>query len=211
MTPSIAGSASIASIPVAGSTPSTCTFDVLTNSLSDKYSSIRQETSKAVCKEDHIGSWERCVESCLALLREASVILSNIENPTVLTQALETGQMKEYLISVEQVWGVCERIQTASQQATTSSRVEEMLTEASEMWKQITEQTGGNSKDTPQELDRKDESEGVEGEGKVCSVCLTEGGHKLSYGGHCYHPPCANLWLNCVDLILPTLTPVTLL
>lgn len=51
-------------------------------------------------------------------------------------------------------------------------------------------------------------------EGEVCGVCLSggdAGGGRLVYGGHCYHPPCANLWLNCVDLLLPSLTPVTLL
>ena len=48
-------------------------------------------------------------------------------------------------------------------------------------------------------------------EGEVCGVCLTGGGNRLTYSGHSYHPPCANLWLNCVDLLLPSLTPVTLL
>lgn len=58
--------------------------------------------------------------------------------------------------------------------------------------------------DTPEGDNHMEESE-------VCGVCLAGGGSKLTYGGHSYHPPCANLWLNCVDLLLPSLTPVTLL
>ena len=53
---------------------------------------------------------------------------------------------------------------------------------------------------------------------KACGVCLLdvdfamctgEGGRnvrKLSHGGHQYHAPCANFWVNCVDSTLPALT-----
>ena len=50
---------------------------------------------------------------------------------------------------------------------------------------------------------------------KACGVCLLNVDarprakdyevHKLTYGGRQYHSPCANFWVNCVDLMLPAL------
>lgn len=53
----------------------------------------------------------------------------------------------------------------------------------------------------------------------TCGVCLTnvefsnsrEKAHQLTYGGHLYHSTCANLWVNCVDCLLPGLPRISLL
>ncbi|KAK7072144.1 hypothetical protein SK128_018249 [Halocaridina rubra] len=108
---------------------------------------------------------------------------------------------------LQEVWFVCERILNSSQRVTTSLKVDQLLSEAKSLWQEITIESG---EDFVKEVEA-GEGENQMNENEVCGVCLAGGGNKLSYGGHSYHPPCANLWLNCVDLLLPSLTPVTLL
>ena len=55
-------------------------------------------------------------------------------------------------------------------------------------------------------------SEAIASDSLCCSLCLTPvpsgslSCKGLQYGGHSYHPGCANLWINAVDLTLPTLS-----
>lgn len=181
--------------------------------LVDKYSIIREEASRDTQPpgEAHTGSWERCLEGSVKLLEEAHGILSSLALPASLkTQVLATTQMQDYLANVQEVWLVCGRIGSSSRRVTTSTRVDELLSQARSLWEDILA-GAENAIAKPETDSSSDENDNQMGEGEVCGVCLTGGGSRLTYGGHSYHPPCANLWLNCVDLLLPSLTPVTLL
>ncbi len=58
---------------------------------------------------------------------------------------------------------------------------------------------------------------------KACGLCLlnvhiasgdrnySRSSHQLEYGGRRYHAQCANLWLNCIDSLLPALSPPALI
>ncbi|KAK8392599.1 hypothetical protein O3P69_014779 [Scylla paramamosain] len=181
--------------------------------LVDKYSIIREEASRDTQPpgEAHTGSWERCLEGSVKLLEEAHGILSSLALPASLkSQVLATTQMQDYLANVQEVWLVCGRIGSSSRRVTTSTRVDELLSQARTLWEDILA-GAENAIAKPETDSSSDENDNQMGEGEVCGVCLTGGGNRLTYGGHSYHPPCANLWLNCVDLLLPSLTPVTLL
>ncbi|XP_071535794.1 uncharacterized protein [Panulirus ornatus] len=181
-------------------------LDSFSSGLVDKYSIIREEASKNTHDEAHTGSWQRCLECSIRVLKQARDILSSLDQSQLKTQVLATSQMQDYLANLVEVWYVCRRISSSSQQVTTSAKVDDLLSQAKSLWEEISA-AGGNSitkEETPEGDNQMEESE-------VCGVCLAGGGSKLTYGGHSYHPPCANLWLNCVDLLLPSLTPVTLL
>ncbi|XP_045106919.1 synergin gamma-like isoform X3 [Portunus trituberculatus] len=185
-----------------------------TGGLVDKYSIIREEASRDTQPpgEAHTGSWERCLEGSVKLLEEAHGILSSLALPASLkTQVLATTQMQDYLANVQEVWLVCGRIGSSSRRVTTSTRVDELLSQARSLWEDILAGAENAIVKQPETDSSSDENDNHMGEGEVCGVCLTGGGSRLTYGGHSYHPPCANLWLNCVDLLLPSLTPVTLL
>ncbi|KAK3868889.1 hypothetical protein Pcinc_025747 [Petrolisthes cinctipes] len=193
--------------------PQTPVLDTFSGGLVDKYSSIRDEGSKGCSQHDeaHTGSWERCLEGCVGLLKTAEKTLTTLDQTSSLkSQVLATSQMIDYLQDVREVWQVCVRIASSNKQVTTSSKVDQLLGEARSLWDQILAASDG----TLVKCEKEEGERSQLGEGEVCGVCLgggDAGGGRLVYGGHCYHPPCANLWLNCVDLLLPSLTPVTLL
>ena len=190
--------------PVGNAAPS---LDAFSSGFADKYSSIREAASKTCHDEAHTGSWQKCLESSVNLLSAGADTLQSLRNnQTLLDQVLETSQMHDYLLNLREVWGVCKRIQTSSRRVTTSSRVDELLALAHTHWAQIL-----TTAEHTLEKDLRKETKQVNSGDLVCGVCLTGGNVSLSYGGHSYHAPCANLWLNCVDLTLPSLTPVTLL
>jgi len=59
--------------------------------------------------------------------------------------------------------------------------------------------------ETAVEKDGSDEESGQ----PACGVCGSPASRGvLEYGGHVYHAPCANLWLNCVDRTLPAHSPL---
>ncbi|XP_069956355.1 synergin gamma isoform X2 [Cherax quadricarinatus] len=181
-------------------------LDAFGGGLVDKYSIIREEASKNTHDEAHTGSWQRCLQCSVQLLQQAYDILSSLSQAELKAQVLATSQMQEYLANLQEVWHVCKRISSSSQQVTTSAKVDELLTQGKTLWDDIS-----SSLDNSIVKVETQEGDNQMGESEVCGVCLTGGGSKLTYGGHSYHPPCANLWLNCVDLLLPSLTPVTLL
>ena len=177
--------------------------------LADRYSSIREAANKTCLDEAHTGSWQRCLESSVSLLSAGANTLCSIrDNQTLLDEVLGTSQMHNYLLNLQEVWGVCKRIQESSRRVTTSSRVDELLALAHTHWAQIlTYAEHTLEKDSPRHI----KPNVTQSSDVVCGVCLRGGNVSLSYGGYSYHAPCANLWLNCVDLTLPSLTPVTLL
>ncbi|XP_027236056.2 synergin gamma isoform X1 [Penaeus vannamei] len=181
-------------------------LDSFGSGLVDKYSIIREEASKNSYDEAHTGSWQRCLEGSIRLMEQARDILTNLSDPKLKSQVLATSQMQDYLANLQEVWFVCERITSSSQQVTTSTKVDELLTQAKSVWEDVK-----GSVDVSIPKMEGNEKDNQMSESEVCGVCLSGGGSKLTYGGHSYHPPCANLWLNCVDLLLPSLTPVTLL
>ncbi|XP_042870787.1 synergin gamma-like isoform X3 [Penaeus japonicus] len=181
-------------------------LDSFGSGLVDKYSIIREEASKNTYDEAHTGSWQRCLEGSIRLMEQAKEILGNLSDPKLKSQVLATSQMQDYLANLQEVWFVCERITSSSQQVTTSTKVDELLTQAKSLWEEVKV-----SADVSIPKMEGNERDNQMSESEVCGVCLSGGGSKLTYGGHSYHPPCANLWLNCVDLLLPSLTPVTLL
>ncbi|XP_042239655.1 synergin gamma-like isoform X1 [Homarus americanus] len=185
---------------------SSSVMDSFNSGLVDKYSIIREEASKNTHDEAHTGSWQRCLECSVGLLEEARDTLSKLTQTKLKTQVLVTSQMQDYLANLQEVWFVCKRISSSSQQVTTSSKVDDLLTRAKSLWGEIS----AASDDSVVKAATL-EGDNQMGDNEVCGVCLSGGGNKLTYGGHSYHPPCANLWLNCVDLLLPSLTPVTLL
>ncbi|XP_064078799.1 synergin gamma-like isoform X4 [Macrobrachium nipponense] len=189
------------------STGSPAVLDSFTGGLMDKYSIIREEASKNSHDEAHTGSWQRCLEGSVKLLEHGHGILTKLMDKKLKSEVLATSQMQDYLFNLQEVWYVCDRISKSSQRVTTSIKVDQLLAQAKSLWEEIL-------LDSESSLSKQVEMPGSENqmnEGEVCGVCLAGGGSKLTYGGHSYHPPCANLWLNCVDLLLPSLTPVTLL
>ncbi|CAL4228018.1 unnamed protein product, partial [Meganyctiphanes norvegica] len=174
----------------------------------DRYSIIRQEDNKESLSEAHTGSWERCLEGAVGLLEEANTILDSITDSKIKQKVLETSQMVGYIQNLHEVWCVVQRIKSSSQRVPTSTHVDTLLQKANTLWENIGKNAGKLANEISSVVA---DNESVMSPSEVCGVCLSGGGSKLMYGGAAYHPPCANLWINCIDLVLPSLTPVTLL
>ncbi|XP_037288262.1 uncharacterized protein LOC119181185 isoform X2 [Rhipicephalus microplus] len=189
--------------------------------LLDKYSVIRGmnqdiPVGEAAC----IDSWTRCVESVCELITEAESVFNREASSQVCREALDTAEGASYIHNLAEVYKVCQRISLSSRlTGLQSESLDKLCCEVRETWDRLASYLENSClftvKVPPAEnskwLPSDDES------AKSCGVCLLHvdnpdiASSKLSYSGREYHSPCANLWVNCVNSLLPAVTPVQLL
>ncbi|XP_077525775.1 uncharacterized protein LOC144137713 [Haemaphysalis longicornis] len=190
--------------------------------LLDKYSVIRglnQEEvvgGEAACMD----SWARCLESVLELVAEADSIFNRDASSQVCREALDTEEGGAYVRNLCEVYRVCQRIALASRLlGLHSDQVDSLCGQVQATWQRLASFLENSCllslevspAEDPRWLPSGEES------ARSCGVCLLNVDNadiapsKLSYSGREYHSPCANLWVNCVNSLLPAVTPVQLL
>ncbi|XP_046390105.1 synergin gamma-like isoform X2 [Ischnura elegans] len=165
----------------------------------------------------HAYEWRRCLASCLSLLQSALLIFSSISSGEVIEEVVSTEEGEDYLSNLLEVYWVSRRIAASYQQLDLrDSQLDSLLDDIGAVWEGLMpfyEKSG--IMEVEYNLDLRS-SEGVwkaHESGVNCGVCLVvvppDGDEVLSqslvYGGHHYHTTCANLWVNCVDRLLPSL------
>ncbi|KFM62453.1 Synergin gamma, partial [Stegodyphus mimosarum] len=185
--------------------------------LTDKYSVIRLEEKQD--EDQHISSWLRCLQSSVDILQTTKKIFNQMSCSSVCNEVLNSEEGENYVKNVIEVYRVVRRIALASKSSSKqTAAILNLLNEADEAWNTICGFLAGSSL-MPEEKSL-DFSSGVlrpdtEDNTKACGLCLLnvdikiynkDENLKLSYGGRNYHSTCANLWVNCVDPLLPALT-----
>ncbi|XP_035223633.1 synergin gamma-like isoform X2 [Stegodyphus dumicola] len=185
--------------------------------LADKYSVIRLEEKQD--EDQHISSWLRCLQSSVDILLTTKKIFNQMSCSSVCNEVLNSEEGENYVKNVIEVYRVVCRIALSSKSSSKQTApILNLLNEADEAWNTICGFLAGSAL-MPEEKSL-DFSNGVlrpdtEDNTKACGLCLLnvdiknynkDENLKLSYGGRNYHSTCANLWVNCVDPLLPALT-----
>uniref|UniRef100_A0A131YHE7 Synergin gamma n=1 Tax=Rhipicephalus appendiculatus TaxID=34631 RepID=A0A131YHE7_RHIAP len=189
--------------------------------LLDKYSVIRGMNQDAPVGEAAcIDSWTRCVESVCELITEAESVFNREASSQVCREALETAEGASYIHNLAEVYKVCQRIALSSRlTGLQSESLDKLCCEVRETWERLASYLENSCLFTVKAPPAEDSKwlPSTEESAKSCGVCLLHvdnpdiASSKLSYSGREYHSPCANLWVNCVNSLLPAVTPVQLL
>lgn len=189
--------------------------------LLDKYSVIRGLNQDAPVGEAAcIDSWTRCVESVCELINEAESVFNREASSQVCREALDTAEGASYIQNLAEVYKVCQRIALSSRlTGLQSESLDKLCCEVQETWERLASYLENSCLFTVKVPPAEDSKwlPSAEESAKSCGVCLLHvdnpdiASSKLSYSGREYHSPCANLWVNCVNSLLPAVTPVQLL
>lgn len=189
--------------------------------LLDKYSVIRGMNQDAPVGEAAcIDSWTRCVESVCELITEAESVFNREASSQVCREALETAEGASYIHNLAEVYKVCQRIALSSHlTGLQSESLDKLCCEVRDTWERLASYLENSCLFTVKVPPAEDSKwlPSAEESAKSCGVCLLHvdnpdiASSKLSYSGREYHSPCANLWVNCVNSLLPAVTPVQLL
>ncbi|GFU60899.1 synergin gamma [Nephila pilipes] len=185
--------------------------------LTDKYSVIRAEESKD--EDQHISCWVRCLQSSVNIIQNTMKIFNQMSCSSVCNEILRTEEGENYIKDVIEVYKVVRRIAVASKSASKQTTIIiDLLNEADQAWNTICGFIAGSTlmpKEASLEFSSVVLGSNAEDNTKACGLCLLniEMRNKfenetlnLSYGGRNYHSTCANLWVNCVDPLLPALS-----
>lgn len=153
-----------------------------------------------------LADWIRCLERSCSLLQSAASTFTNITTHSVLLEVLSTAEGKNYLSNLLEVHRVTWRIERSYQRSGhESNQIDAILGSVTKVWSTLQTFYKLANIETAVENDGCDEESGQPG----CGVCGSPASRGvLEYGGHVYHAPCANLWLNCVDRTLPAHSPL---
>ncbi|XP_065290045.1 synergin gamma-like [Dermacentor albipictus] len=189
--------------------------------LLDKYSVIRGMNQDAPVGEAAcLDSWTRCLESVRELISEAESVFNREASSQVCREALDTAEGTAYMQNLAEIYKVCQRIALSSRlTGLQCESLDKLCGEVQDIWERLASYLENSClftlKVPPAEDSRWLPS--AEESAKSCGVCLLHvdnpdiASSKLSYSGREYHSPCANLWVNCVNSLLPAVTPVQLL
>ncbi|XP_055925470.1 synergin gamma-like [Argiope bruennichi] len=181
--------------------------------LTDKYSVIRAEERKD--EDQHISCWVRCLQSSVNILQKTKKLFNQLSCSSVCNEVLQSEEGENYIKDVIEVYKVVRRIAAASKSAGKQTQpIVDLLNEADQIWQTICGFIAGSSL-MPKESSLEFSSAVSEDSSNACGLCLlniqmksklcNEETLNLSYGGRNYHSTCANLWVNCVDPLLPAL------
>ncbi|CAL1288976.1 unnamed protein product [Larinioides sclopetarius] len=181
--------------------------------LTDKYSVIRAEEKKD--EDQHISCWVRCLQSSVNILQKTKKLFNQMSCSSVCNEVLQSEEGENYIKDVIEVYKVVRRIAVASKSAGKQTQpMIDLLNEADQIWQTICGFIAGSYL-MPKESSLEFSSAVSDDSNNACGLCLlniqmksklcNEETLNLSYGGRNYHSTCANLWVNCVDPLLPAL------
>ncbi|CAN8004600.1 unnamed protein product [Ixodes hexagonus] len=193
-------------------------------SLLDKYSVIREGDQGAalVGEAACIDNWVWCLESVRELLVQAEGVFNKEASSQVCREALETEEGATYMRNMTEVYKVGQRIALSSRlTGMQSERLDQLCSEVQSIWERISSFLENSclfvSNPLAPQLQDPKWLPDAENTAKACGVCLLHVDNpdiapsKLSYSGRDYHSPCANLWVNCVNSLLPAITRLQLI
>lgn len=181
--------------------------------LLDKYSVIREVSQQPAEEGDCADKWVCCLRSVLEVMTTAGSFFGRESSSQICREALGTEEGANYVKNVTEVYKVCRRIELSSKlTGKRTEALEKLCSQIHALWEDLAsflensclfsvpKLPGGDAKWLPDSADSS----------KSCGICLLHVDNpemmvsKLSYGAREYHAPCANLWVNCVGSLLPS-------
>ncbi|KAG8325122.1 hypothetical protein J6590_075584 [Homalodisca vitripennis] len=137
----------------------------------------------------------RCLEACLNLLKAGLAKLSQASSQDVVSEILGDPRANNYLDCLLEVHKVSERIISHLD----SDCCVTTVTELRNVWDNLAPFfTHTEHIHLPETV------------GAVCGVCRSDTGPSpVTFGAHTFHTPCANLYLHCVEPVLPNIAAAT--
>lgn len=150
--------------------------------------------------------WQRVLQGCWEILTLANDVLTSIQSPQVCKEVVYSLQGQRFIQDLSAVHGVAERVSESFKE--TYDAGDSRLKVCATLCKQI--DLAWNNvlafcPNTPilEEVASKDGSPN-----KYCQICfrpISNFGNLIEFASASYHNTCANLWVNNVDSILPSL------
>jgi len=138
----------------------------------------------------------RCLEACLNLLKDGLSTLSRASSQDVVSEVLSDPRASTYLDCLLEVHRVGERIISNMDSDT-------CITTKAEL-RQVWDRLGPYFTHT-------EHNHLVETVGARCGVCCSNTGPSpVTFGAMSFHSPCANLYLHCVEPVLPNISSTPL-
>ncbi|XP_062590814.1 synergin gamma-like isoform X5 [Saccostrea cucullata] len=187
--------------------------------LGDRYSCLMEDIPGS---DKHVHEWQRCLESCYKVIKEANTVFNSISSSAVCNEVITSEQGSEFVKGVVEIYRVVCRISVSIESTGLSNdKLKQLLKDVDLVWNNLAAfLVGGNMMPEDKDLDCKNgilKSDDQVAQFRACGVCLLdvdaackdfgseEQCAKLTYGGRQYHAVCANLWVNLVDSMLPAL------
>lgn len=197
----------------------------------DRYSAVIEDISAS---ESLPRKWTECLQSCHRMIAAANSNLSNLTSAAACLEFITAKKGLEYLTGIVEIYRVACRIFTSMKAlGLVNKELGEMMRDIEIVWQNLTTFLAKSPSIMPEAgaldfsncvVGRKpgshvtDPTAATASEKLLCGVCLlnvdgrskatnpvTGDSFKLAYGGRQYHASCANLWVNCVNPILPAL------
>lgn len=194
--------------------PDSLKSSAMMSGVEDKYSALRileptsndaddfgdflgadtQSTLPNISKSTTESIQVRCLEACLRLLQAGHSILNSASSSEVLSEVLSDPRATTYLDCLLEVQRVSERILSNIEY----ENVYHLRNDIQKAWKELSPF-----------YEYSEHIPVPETTGAVCSLCQSDTGPSpIKYGLCTFHAPCANLYMHCVDPVLPNFTAV---
>ncbi|XP_064476867.1 synergin gamma-like [Ornithodoros turicata] len=180
----------------------------------DKYSFIREVNQQPTEEGDCVDKWICCLRGILEIIQRANSFFGRESSSQVCREALETEEGANYVKNITEVYKVCQRIKLSSKlTGKQSETLEKLCLDIQSIWEDVAsflENSCLFSIPVLPEVDTK-WMPNLDDSSKACGICLLHVDNpemmtsKLTYGARQYHAPCANLWVNCINSLLPAI------
>jgi len=155
--------------------------------------------------------WQQTLECCLNILTLVNNVISSINSPKVCQEVVYSCQGQRFIQDLSEVYGVSLRIIKSCSNFSQKEQIEDLLVFGKQIilaWNNVL----AFCPNTPilQEVDEIFDDD--EDQIKICQICGTHiavNRNIINFGGSTYHPTCANLWINNIDSVLPSLMSST--
>ncbi|ODN03414.1 Synergin gamma [Orchesella cincta] len=178
----------------------------------DKYQCFREESDNE--KERYFTEWNRCLESCKALISRAFLVFNGASTSDVIKEVVSDEKGYCYVMNMLDIYRLSQRVQKSAERMGIDSKLGHISLEINNLWETLTAFLLGTCVST--EICNETSEEDCESQDSLptCGVCLwsvntEQSSQCLDYGGKMYHSKCANFWVNEVDAILPSLSYVS--
>ncbi|VDM16065.1 unnamed protein product [Hydatigera taeniaeformis] len=175
--------------------------------------------------------WLKCLSECRSMLSESVSILSSLVNDSDVDAFLATPRGNEFILELIEIYGIIQRIRlAASLNDLLDSQLQSVFNQIDRVWGDLARFVKNQdhklckTSNPLQSTLKRRLAQSVEAANMMntlsvepnCGVCVTPvpapstaeaepGTAVISLAGRVYHAPCANLWVNRIELSLPAL------
>nr|VZH89061.1 unnamed protein product [Spirometra erinaceieuropaei] len=182
---------------------------------------IEPEAFQQTEEEGPLKDWLRCLDACLTMLTDSEAVLSALTTDEGVNAFLATPRGYEFVFELIEIYGIVQRIRMASTLYNVLNlRLQSTFKQIDKVWSNLAHFVKTDSHKAalrrlltlPGDSANQGLTEFTQpavDDKQLCGVCVTPvtllPNSIIELAGHVYHPSCANLWVNKIQLSLPAL------